>query len=350
MKRWAPCAALVALLTLAAPLKAIAADDSARLYQTREEQREAGQEHVLAPWLRASLLGEFEVARERRFAPGASAAETDRTGTVQLGLTATPVEDAKAEALFEYDSEEAVSVDEATASVEAGVWELSAGRMYLPFGVFFSHFVSGGLIEFGEIRAPGVSISREIAGVHDLEAVAYKGRAREDDGHDGPWDAAFSFELWPDGDVAFGVGAVSDLGDARDLELPGNRYARKVPGWTGYARANAGRFQLTVEGLGAAAAFRELAPDRDRPVAWNVEAVCYCRDDAELALRVEGSHELEDAPALQAGVAVTWRPVDRIGLTVEYLRGRFSQGLAETDGGGFYTHVRHVGAQLSVAF
>lgn len=338
-------------LLFAAPIPATADDGTARLYQTREEQREAGQAHALTPWLTAALLAELEGARERRAARGATDTETDRTGTAQLGLTATPLEDVKGELLLEYDSErDRVDADEAVLSVELGPWELAGGRMYVPFGVFFSHFASGGLIEFGETHAAGVSLSRDLGGVHDLEVAAYKGRAREDDGHGGPWDAALSLELWPDGDMAFGLGAISDLADADGLRLPGDRYARRVPGWTGYARASAGRFQVTAEALGAGAAFRELSGDRNRPAAWNAEAVWYCRDDAEWAVRIEGSRELVDAPALQAGTAVTWRPDERVGISLEYLRGRYSSGLAPADGGGSFDRVTRVGALLSVAF
>jgi hypothetical protein len=326
-------------------------DGSARLYQTREEQREAGQEHVLAPWLRAALLAEGEWGRERRTGTGATDVATDRSGSVQVGLTASPLKDAKGELLLAYDTErDKVDADEAVLSVQLGAWELSGGRMYLPFGTFFSHFVSGGLIEFGETHAPAVSVSRTIAGAHDLEVAAYRGRAREVGGHDGPWDGAFTLELWPEGDVAFGLGATSDLADADGLRLPGNRYARRVAGWTGYARAAAGRFQVTAEGLGAGSGFRDLAADRNRPSAWNVETVWFFRDDAEAALRLEGSHELMDAPALQGGTALTWRPDDRVSLTVEYLRGRFASGLAPAVGGGFHDRVSRVGALLSVAF
>jgi hypothetical protein len=45
-------------------------------------------------------------------------------------------------------------------------------------------------------------------------------------------------------------------------------------------------------------------------------------------LRLEGSHELEDAPECQVGTALTWRAGKQASVRLECLHGRFADGLA----------------------
>lgn len=72
--------------------------------------------------------------------------------------------------------------------------------------------------------------------------------------------------------------------------------------------------------------------------------------DLELAVRFEGSHELEDAPKYQYGAALIWSPRRYASLTLEYLHGEFKKGLATSSEDEPYTHVDHVGAKLSIEF
>jgi hypothetical protein len=59
-------------------------------------------------------------------------------------------------------------------------WELSLGKQYTPFGVYFSSFVSGPLLEFGETQADAVAtLAYGPSDKPDILLTAYHGRARK---------------------------------------------------------------------------------------------------------------------------------------------------------------------------
>jgi hypothetical protein len=76
---------------------------------------------------------------------------------------------------------------------------------------------------------------------------------------------------------------------------------------SGYILWTGEEFEATLEGLAATGSFRELDNDRNRPRAWNAELVYVGYASFDLALRFEGSRELEDEPRVQFGAAATWR-------------------------------------------
>lgn len=133
-----------------------ASEDEARLFTTPEEKREAGRRTEITPWLTAYGLVEAEFFYEDYDIDRGRDDDSGRydVTTVQLGLVADLFELAEVEAVIEYDSNEGTTkFDEAFVAIERDRWALSAGRLYTPFGVYFSRFVSGPLIEFGETRA-----------------------------------------------------------------------------------------------------------------------------------------------------------------------------------------------------
>ncbi len=349
-------------LTLCEPVtpapveQALEESPTPRLYRTREEQREAGLQRPITPWLKVSGLAEFETLYQD-FDPEEGVSDDtgrDQSVTLQLGLIATPWEFATAELLLEYDSDEdRVTADEAVLSLEAGDWELALGKQYLPFGVYFSNFVSGPLLEFGETQASEVA-TLAYGPSDDLEMSLslYRGRARSADNNAGGWDWGLATEFWFNDAWSLGASYQSDLADAdsRLLEDANDRYSRRVSGVSAYVLWAGEAFEMTLEGLAATGSFRELDSDRDRPRAWNAELAYVKNAHFEIALRVEGSRELEDEPEYQFGPAVTWRMGRHASLTLEYLRGEFSGELATNEEDEPYDHVDRVGAMLSAAF
>ncbi|MFA5941532.1 MAG: LbtU family siderophore porin [Sinimarinibacterium sp.] len=333
-------------------------DERARIYTTREERRDAGLKHALADWLLASGLVEFETLDQRRslFDESGHSDDSEYTATLQLGVEATPLEWMKIELIseLEQDSETGQTgpvLDEAVLALEAGDFELELGKLYVPFGVYFSRFVSGPLVEFGETRAHAAALSYGPDERLDIVAFTYDGRARPLSGSRRR-DWGFALEVSPLPFATVGASYLSDLADSDEdlLDDSQGRYEQRVDAWSAYAVAGAGPFEASVEWLAARRAFRELDTDRNRPRAWNIELAYAPRDDVDCALRYEGSRELEDAPRWQAGVAATWRALRSASLTVEYLRARFRRGLAEDarerpiDGRDLFA------AQLSVEF
>ena len=330
-------------------------DREVRLYRTNAERREVGLNHQVLPWLSASPLLELEGLIEDFDVKQGDDDNSNREGaaTLQLGLVATPWETVKSELLLEYDTDsKELFVDEALVALEAEPWELEAGMMYTPFGTYISHFATGPLVEFGETRAPAVKLSYSPDDRVDISLSAYRGRARKAGTNPGRWDWAIAVEAWPRDTLFFGLSYQSDLADAdsRILSENNNRHRLKVDGASGYLGWSSDLFVISLEALGALRSFRELDQDRNRPVAWNLEFVHFIDSRFEWALRLEGSQELEDAPELQFGAALTWRTGTFSSVTVEYLRGQFRGNLATNDDDRPYNHVDRFSAQFSIAF
>ncbi len=131
----------------------------------------------------------------------------------------------------------------------------------------------------------------------------------------------------------------------------GDRYVDRVAGASAYVRYWPGTYEATFELLGATRSIVELDNDRDRPFAWNAEWVrAFPEQRLAVALRVEGSEELEDEPGLQYGIAATWRIGRQVSLTLEYLHGEFEGDLTTNDDDQAYDHVDRFGGLLSVEF
>lgn len=328
-----------------------------RLYRTREEQREVGLKRKITPWLTLSGLAEVELLKEDFDARAGRSQDSgyDHSGTVQLGLVATPLAFASAELILEYDTErDRLEADEAFLVLEREPWELAAGKQYTPFGVYFSSFVSGPLVEFGETQASEVlTLTYGPSDSFDLSLTAYRGRARKRERNAGRWDWGLATEIWWSDNWSFGFSYQSDLADAdsRLLEDANERYAQRVAGVSGYVLWLSRRFELTLEGVAATGSFDELDRDRNRPWAWNAELVHLSPGASfEVAFRIEGSEELEDEPQYQFGPALTLRAGRHASLTLEYLHGEFDGDLATNDDDRPYHQVDRLGAKLSVAF
>jgi len=329
-------------------------EEKVRIYKTREERRDAGLKHEITDWLTLSGLVELE-QEFQRFSHNDDSSHShndDFTKTLQIGALLEPLSWMKAELIYEWDDEaNRHTLDEGFASLEAGDVELEAGRLYVPFGVYFSHFVTGPVLEFGETRDKGAILSWGPDDRLDLAAFAYRGRARKAGSGDKDWGWGFSAEGSPFEFGSFGISYLSDLADSQEgfLSDEGDRYESRIAAWSAYAILGYDRFELTAEVVRALDSFRELDPDRDEPRAWNVELGFYPAGNFEWALRVEGSSDVEDAPRLQAGVSVAWRITRNASLTLDYLRGTYKRGLSEHNDHEL-DKVHTVAGQLSLEF
>lgn len=337
--------------------KALDESPSVRLYRTREEQREAGLQRRITPWLTVSGLAEGEILFEDFDTKEGTADDSGRddSASLQLGFIVSPFEFAQMEAILEYDTDkDKVEADEAFLSLEKDPWELALGKQYTPFGVYFSSFVSGPLVEFGETQADEVAtLAYGPNDEFDLLLTAYRGRARKQGKNSGEWNWSLATEFWLKDDWSFGLSYQSNLADSdsRLLEDNNDRYSTRVAGISGYVLWAGEKFEATLEALAATGSFEELDPDRNKPCAWNAELVhFYPGSNFEIAFRIEGSRELEDEPRVQFGPAITWRTGKYASLTLEYLHGEFEDELAATENDDPYDHVDRLGAILSIAF
>lgn len=346
---------LIGAVSIPPSLAETVEDESVRLYRTRAEKREAGLHRQLTPWLTLSGLVELEGERVRLSAErNADVRRVEETEmTLQLGWIATPLEIANAELILEYDTfTDRVKTEEFTLGAESDTWEFVVGKQYLPFGEYFSRFVTGPIIEFGETRELAATLAHDFSDRLDLSVSVYHGVAGEVERDDRGLDWAFAMEAWPRDNLALGLSYLTDMADtdSRLLDDNDNRFIRKVQGVSGYLLWIDRRFEITFEALAATRSFAELEVDRNRPWAWNLELGLFFHHLFDLALRVEGSRELVDEPQLQYGAAVTLLLHRYVTLTLEYLHGDFEGDLATDDDGNRLDDVNRFGAQLSVAF
>lgn len=351
-----PCILLLCIQILGIDLLFAASEDepAARLYRTREEQREVGLRHEITPWLIMNGLAEYEWEQSQFGLTNQDFHDrTENTNTnVQLGFEINPVDDVKVEWITEYDSDvDKWVTDEATIAYETGPWEWVAGKQNMPFGVFISHFATGPILEFGEVSDKGVSLTYDYREIVDVSFTLFRGVAYHL-AEDRDIDWTFALEYWPTDDFSIGMSYLSDLADADDylLEDFDNQYHHKVPGLSAYMLWVFNNYEISLEHIGSSSSFEELEADRNKPMAWNAEFTYFYMPSLDISFRVEGSHELEDEPFLQAGISLSYRLYRYASLTVDFLNGRYKPGLALDDDDNSYGRLKTVAAQLSVAF
>ena len=244
---------LIFLSNIFATKNASAADEEqSRLYSTRAERREAGVKHEITPWLIASGLAEFEWEWQKfryRNIDGNDYFKNN-SAAVQIGIEFIPVDWAKVEIITEYDTDaNEIFLEEATLALERDAWELVIGKQVLDFGVFFSHFASGPIIEFGETKDYAITLAYDYQDIFDVSVSAYRGDARKINSNNSlDWNAAL--ESWFTDYLSFGMSFSSDLAeaDAGLLDEFGNRYQKKVPALSGYLLWVEENFEISLEG------------------------------------------------------------------------------------------------------
>jgi hypothetical protein len=332
------------------------AEDEAtvRLYRTREEEREVGLKRQLTRWLTSSGLAEVEWYRdELDIVDGGLDITRELEANFQLGLVATASDAFKAEVLIEFDTiRQDLELDEGLLSFETGPWEVEVGRLYLPFGVYYSRFVSSPILELGELRAYAATASYGYRELFDAALGVYRGREREQGGGSGTFDWALAMDFFPTESLSLGWSYVTDLADsdARLLEDVEDLSIEKSPGISAYISRLGKRLDLSAEIVAATRPLDGLEPDRNQPVAWNLELAHLIGRRYEVAFRLEGSRELEDEPERRIGVAGTVRLGKRASLTAEYLRGWYSPDMASTDDDEPFDRADFLAARASVAF
>lgn len=328
-----------------------------RVYTTRAERREAGGRHVLTPWLDVSILLELEGSLEDRRARSGRRADRlrDHATTVQLGMDLAAADTLKLELVVEADTERrALFTDEALLVWEAAdAAELEAGKGYTPFGEYFSRFVNAPVLEFGETRADLVAVAGTPVPALELTLALYQSPTHRLSGESGRRVDLAGAAQWrmPHG-VTAGVSYQTDLADsdARRSDTSGDLRYDAVAGLSGFVTWARGDLEFSLEDVVALHAFREREPEWDRPHAWNLEAAYRLGPRLEWALRLEGSSELEDAPERRYGAALSWRPYRQLGVTVEYLHGRYTQERTTEGDGPEYGAADQWAAQATWVF
>jgi hypothetical protein len=313
----------------------------AEIYHTLTGQKEAGLASRIAERITLSGLLEVEAAAGRtRFNDGGRETESGMSlATAYLAFGAKVDDNFSADLSFLYEEGDTpLEVDEATINYRRGPWNARFGQQYLPFGVYYSHFISDPLtLELGETRATALLAGFE-NDLFSLSGFVFDGAAGKENRANRLDDWGASLTLTPFEMLTLGGSYLSDLADT-DAELlfdegaGTNEWTRRVGGWSAFAILTLGDFDLAGEYLGATRAFADNgAPHAGlKPEAWNIEAGYKVRENVEFALRYEESREFFDQPKEQYGAAVSWGPREQVSLSLEYLRGKFDDRYTSED-------------------
>ncbi|MBE0503384.1 MAG: LbtU family siderophore porin [Desulfuromonadales bacterium] len=318
------------------------------LYHTLSKKKSAGLSKAISENMTLSGLIELEgsVLRQRLVDHSTISASDLTLATAQLGLDAKVNEAVGVNFTLLYEEDGELEVDQAFMHLDQGRWNLSAGRIYLPFGAFHSRFISDPLpMTLGETRQTALTLAyqREF---FTLSAFAFNGNEDKAGSEDHVNDGGLSLTLTPCDGLEFGASVMSDLAESSAELLDGNGYGRRVAGWSAYVHLQQGRLGLEAEYLAATRAFAasDLADNVNRPQTWNLEVAWALIPEVELAARYGGSRELAEAPRHQYGIDLSLSPLAATTVSVEYLRSKFASSLATVD------HSDQLTMQVALAF
>ncbi|MCZ6671529.1 MAG: LbtU family siderophore porin [Verrucomicrobia bacterium] len=351
------------IIYLNAPSKMIADEISARenpleepvrqakFYRSPEERREAGLGTPITGWL--TFYGLFEAEYEYskiKYKDGGTLNEDFDTEAIQIGLEAEFTEWLFAEFVLEveYDRKQRTLLDEGLIALEFDTWALKAGIQNLDFGEYYSHFVTGPLLEFGETRKWTLTGEKELSEFTDLMAYTFESEGMFAGGDLG-WGVALEW-VSEDESIRVGSGYMSDLRQSDDF-FGEEDYANptRVPGWNMFALVGFDSFELTAEVVAATSHF-QMEDNRMRPRSYNLELAYFLNYDFQIATRLEYSKDLVDEPEWQSGLSITWLLGNHLILSFDYLHGSFESPQFFEEEEVYFTHRNLIAAQVGFEF
>jgi hypothetical protein len=259
--------------------------------------------------------------------------------------------------LWEEDETEPMDLDEGTLTLggtEDFPFFLVAGKFYIPFGMFNSHFITDPLtLELGETRETSVMVGFA-NDMFELKAGAFNGDVSQSRTHDtiNSFYGCVNVTIppkWLRGvELSGGVSYTNNIAESDNMQdlinpLLGGRVDDLVPGLGAWLSASYGMFTLEMEYIGTLDDFEagELVFDgshvgkRSAPKAWNVELAVSPMERLELAARYGGSDEIRGGidpaiagaglpleafiPKSQYGVVASYNIWGPITVSLEYL-------------------------------
>lgn len=277
--------------------------------------------------------------------------------TVEVGLDAKIAESVEGHLIFLYEEGEEFTVDEGTITLRAPYGlTVTAGKMYVPFGMFNSHFISDPqTLELGETNESAILIGYG-NDVFDVSVGTFNGDVVEPGDDDKVDDYVANLTVTPVEGISFGASYISDIadtdGDITSVTAPvAGEVSDIIAGYSAFVSASFGPVTIDAEYLAAADNFEPADLDNengdgtgdgsgDQPVTFNVEVAFAVSDALEVAARYEGNEELFALPETQYGVAVSYGLYENTAIALEYLSGEYENG----------DEVSAVTAQLAVEF
>ncbi len=330
--------------------------EEVRIYRNPEERREAGVGRQLTDWLKVSGLLELEKEFiENNFSSNEKDKDYRRlVSTIQLGLDASIFDWLTAEVVFETENGDHhhSKIDEAFLNMEFDNFEIEVGKLTVPFGEYYSHFITGPLIEFGEARKDAAVVDYSFSESLEITGFVLKSEAKKlNRNNDYDWGAGINFSSESEA-LRLGIGYLSDLAesDERFLGDENDVYEKRVSAWNAYILAGFNKFELTAELVQANRGFTELDRNSDKPFAYNFELAYFPTYFTQLAVRMEQSDEFADQPRRQYGISGTWRFSKNVTVSAEYLHAEYKDDYILKANSEDLDDRDLIAAQLSIEF
>lgn len=327
------------------------------IYRSPEERREAGLKTELTEWLTFSGLLEIERERESLIyldnIPDIKL--DDDTEVLQLGFDFTFTKNISGILLFEFEQDEQNNshtvIEEAALQIESDNAELELGKQTVPFGEYYSHFITDPLLSFGEKLDSNIVITIEASDYVDIAVFASEGKASKPGEKTRDWGTNLELRN-EDESLKLAIGYLSDLADTdeRLLEEYDNTYQRRVPALNINALMGFESSEITVEYITALDEFVELDKEFNKPSAFNVELAYFPTTDIQIAIRAETSKKLEDAPSRQYGISTTFVFARSMTFSIEYLTGTFKRDSVSDDDDNIFDKTQTLAAQFALTF
>ncbi len=329
---------------LNARIKALEAKQ-AELYHSLEERR-SGEGTMSKISEKVSMHGTIEVE--------SSFVSDDRDGnssdivlaTVELGFEAKLSDKVEGHVLFLYEEDDTpFDVDEGTITLTAPYgFSLTVGKMYVPFGMFNSHFISDPMtLEIGETNETALLFTYG-NDTYDISFGTFNGDTREAGDDNRIDDYVASLNVNAAEGVSFGVSYISDIADS-DADWAGAGLIDSDPadsdliisdtvaGYHAYLSAAKGPISIEAEYLAAADDFKAAdvlggsALDTDRKLsAFNLEVAFSVNEALEVAVKLEGSEDIDDLPEDKYGVTVSYGLYEGTTVAAEYMNSEYRGG------------------------
>jgi len=312
------------------------------IYRSPEERREAGLKTELTDWLTFSGLVEIERVNEKSiYVSDIPDIEIDDdTEVLQLGFEIEFTDNIQAVFVYEFERDELDNtnsmIEEVVLIIEIDNFEIEAGRQTVPFGEYYSHFITDPSLSFGEKLDDNIVLTYEASDYVDIAIFVSEGNASKAGEKTRDW--GLNLELRNEEEsIKVSVGYLSDLADTDEQLLFdfNNIYQERVPAWNMNALLGFDNFEITAEIVEALDSFVELDRTIDRPSAFNIELAYFPIPEIQIAIRSETSKELEDAPEKQYGISTTVVFARSMTVSVEYLTGSYKDNFVFDDDSPF---------------
>ncbi len=265
---------------------------------------------------------------------------------VEIGIDSDIAKYVSGHVLFKYEDND-IFLDEGLVVIDGSdsmpVY-LIAGRQYIPFGFYDSHFVTDpNTTILGETNEGALVAGCRLGDdLFDLSLGTFNGDAKES-GDDKIDSYVASIVVTPCENIAFGASYTSNLATSDsfvDKVIDPDNLQSLVDGWSAFISLGfLDRFKIIGEYVSAIDRFKageiyDAADVKERkPSAWNVEFGVIIIDNLELAIRYDGSYDggSDFLPESQYGAVLNWGLFENTKLALEYMRSEFEDDFQKTD-------------------